>query len=189
MLCCQVTVRLFGYDFSEESEFRFALGARERGADCSNLPFTVTVRVLKSLFILFFCFIANPYNYNQSVNDDVYIFWSQGDKGSSTLYSTLVRFRLPSADQMNDVNVVAGESPAFYVCSLERLNGYNRWIHQGKAPGVKLRTFQRALPLWIQVVIIAVLLTLSGLFSGLNLGKTFCKIYGFLFLRSLCFTA
>ena len=62
MLCFQVTVRLFGYDFSEDSEFRFALGARERGADCGNLPFTVTVRVLKSLLSPFICSIANPYD-------------------------------------------------------------------------------------------------------------------------------
>ena len=87
---------------------------------------------------------------------------------------------------MNDVNVVAGESPAFYVCSLERLNGYNRWIHQGKEPGVKLRTFQRALPLWIQVVIIAVLLTLSGLFSGLNLGRAFSILLFYFFLNKVC---
>lgn len=86
------------------------------------------------------------------------------------MYSTLVRFRLPSSDQISGANPEAGESPAFYVCSLERVNGYNRWIHQGREPGVKLRTFQRSLPLWIQVAIITVLLTLSGLFSGLNLG-------------------
>ena len=41
----QVTVRLFGFDFSDSSEFRFVLGARERGADCDNLPFTVAVHV------------------------------------------------------------------------------------------------------------------------------------------------
>ena len=89
------------------------------------------------------------------------------------MFSTLVRFRLPSADQISDANMEAGESLAFYVCSLERTNGYNRWIHQGREPGVKLRTFQRSLPLWIQMTIIAILLSLSGLFSGLNLGITF----------------
>lgn len=92
------------------------------------------------------------------------------------MYSTLVHFRLPSSSQISDANLEAGESPAFYVCSLERINGYNRWIHQGKEPGVKLRTYQRTLPLWIQVVIITVLLSLSGLFSGLNLGIIFIFI-------------
>ena len=44
-------MRLFGFDFSDASEFRFVLGARERGADCDNLPFTVAVHVS----------IRNPY--------------------------------------------------------------------------------------------------------------------------------
>lgn len=87
------------------------------------------------------------------------------------MYSTLVSFRLPSFDQISDAKLDAGEIPAFYVCSLERMNGHNLWIHQGKEPGVKLRTFERSLPLWIQISIITVLLSLSGLFSGLNLGE------------------
>lgn len=95
----------------------------------------------------------------------------QVDKESLTTYSTLVSVRLPSADQISDANLEVGESPAFYVCSLERTNGYSRWIHQGREPGVKLRTFQRPLPIWIQICIISVLLILSGLFSGLNLGS------------------
>jgi metal transporter CNNM len=45
-----------------------------------------------------------------------------------------------------------------------------RWIHQGKEPGVKLRTYEKTLPLWFQLAIIGLLLSLSGLFSGLNLG-------------------
>lgn len=78
------------------------------------------------------------------------------------MYSTLVRFYLPSPDQISQTDPAAGESPAFYVCSLEKVNGQKRWIHQGiiyflsiefifiyfliykigKEPGVKLRTFQ-----------------------------------------------
>lgn len=96
----------------------------------------------------------------------------QVDQSSLTMYSTLVRFRLPSLDQISAVDVAVEESPAFYICSLEKSYGNKRWIHQGTEPGVKLRTYQRALPLWIQVVICAFLLTLSGLFSGLNLGTS-----------------
>lgn len=40
-----MTVRLFGDDLNEESQFRFVVEARERGADCDDLPFTVTVNV------------------------------------------------------------------------------------------------------------------------------------------------
>ena len=64
-----------------------------------------------------------------------------------------------------------GEKPAFYICSLERTNGQSHWTHQGREPGLKVRTYQPLLPLWIQIVIITVLMTLSGLFSGLNLGS------------------
>ena len=97
----------------------------------------------------------------------------QIDKDSLTAFSTLVSFRLPSSDQfVDDESLTNGETPAFYICSLERTtDGHNRWIHQGREPGVKIRTYQPTLPLWIQVVIITVLMTLSGLFSGLNLGS------------------
>ena len=85
------------------------------------------------------------------------------DKGSVTKYSVLVSFRLPTLDQI--------ESPAFYVCSSTRVDGVTHWVHQGHEPGVKLRTFQRTMPMWIQGCILTVLLVLSGLFSGLNLGE------------------
>lgn len=99
----------------------------------------------------------------------------QIDKESLTAYSSLVSFRLPSPDQFIGESLASGEDPAFYICSLERTNGHSRWTHQGREPGVKVRTYQPLLPLWIQVVIITVLMTLSGLFSGLNLGSDIYK--------------
>ena len=50
MVIKQVTVRLFGYEFSNASEFRFVLGARQRGADCDDMPFTVTFHVTSKMF-------------------------------------------------------------------------------------------------------------------------------------------
>lgn len=78
-----------------------------------------------------------------------------------------------------------GDEPAFYLCSLGRHNGYNRWIHQGKEPGVALRTYARAVPLWLAFVLISVLLSLSGLFSGLNLGNIPLRTRVSLFAKSL----
>lgn len=88
-----------------------------------------------------------------------------------TNYSTLVKFRLPSANQISESSE---DLPAFYLCSLERNDkGENHWIHQGTEPGVKMRSYESILPLWIQIIFITLLLSLSGIFSGLNLGKFF----------------
>lgn len=93
-----------------------------------------------------------------------------------TNYSALIVFRLPSlSGQINDPaddEQDDHELPAFYICSMAlSIDGRTRWIHQGKEPGVKLRTYEKTLPLWFQMCVIVILLTLSGLFSGLNLGK------------------
>lgn len=82
-------------------------------------------------------------------------------------HSAVVSFRLPNLDRMDGDT----ERPAYYVCSLSRHNGHSQWIHQGKEPGVALRTYQRPVSLWLAVVLISILLSLSGLFSGLNLGS------------------
>ena len=87
-----------------------------------------------------------------------------------TNHSTLVKFRLPSANQILDSNAESDVLPAFYLCSLDRNKGQNHWIHQGTEPGVKMRSYESILPLWIQIIFITLLLTLSGIFSGLNLG-------------------
>ncbi len=42
-------MRLFGGEFSYDSQFRFVFGVRERGADCDDLPFTVNRNVRKEM--------------------------------------------------------------------------------------------------------------------------------------------
>lgn len=138
-----MTARIFGDDFSDASQFRFVSIARQRGDDCEDLPFTANVNV---------------------------------SKHSLTNYSAMIVFRLPSlSGQINDPVAIGDdeqeELPAFYICSMGiSVDGRTRWIHQGKEPGVKLRTYEKTLPFWFQLVFIAILLILSGLFSGLNLG-------------------
>lgn len=41
----QISIRLFGYDLSDSSEFRFVFGALQRGEECDSLPFTVSAQV------------------------------------------------------------------------------------------------------------------------------------------------
>lgn len=43
-----MAARLFGYNLSNESEFRFVMTAGERGDNCDNMPFAVSVHVSQS---------------------------------------------------------------------------------------------------------------------------------------------
>lgn len=55
----------------------------------------------------------------------------------------------------------------YYIC----LKNGDKSIHQGKEPWVTLQAEQKLiLPLWVQILVILCLLSLTGLFAGLNLG-------------------
>ena len=43
-------------------------------------------------------------------------------------------------------------------------------IHQGTANNLKIVVNEDLIPIWFKIIILAFLLCLSGLFSGLNLG-------------------
>lgn len=63
------------------------------------------------------------------------------------------------------------DGQVYYVC-LQFSNGSD-WMHQGGASDTLLQikaTIESSLPLWLKIVFILILMCLSGLFSGLNLG-------------------
>ncbi|KAG8234777.1 hypothetical protein J437_LFUL006609 [Ladona fulva] len=58
----------------------------------------------------------------------------------------------------------------FFLCLKHSNSSAAMWTHQGSSLWMQLRSYDRLLPIWLSGVIIVVLLCLSGLFSGLNLG-------------------
>ncbi|CAN8023928.1 unnamed protein product, partial [Ixodes persulcatus] len=63
-----------------------------------------------------------------------------------------------------------GPSVQYYVCTKAPDSEDPKWVHQGDEPWVTLVTQGRLMPVWVQAIVLAGLLVLSGLFSGLNLG-------------------
>lgn len=70
-------------------------------------------------------------------------------------------------DLGRDDVMYSAKMDTFFVC-LQSSDG--RFIHQGAELEVSLKLFQRMLPLWLMIIMVSLLLILSGLFSGLNLG-------------------
>lgn len=70
-----------------------------------------------------------------------------------------------------EVNLPATSDGQPYFICLQSSNG-SEWLHQGATDTLlQIKTTSKSgLPLWLQIVFIVVLMTLSGLFSGLNLG-------------------
>ncbi|XP_059473199.1 unextended protein isoform X2 [Neocloeon triangulifer] len=75
-----------------------------------------------------------------------------------------------SAQAMVQLPDTALDGTTFYICT-KKSNSSN-WEYAGDETEtwLQIKAFQKMLPLWLGIVIIVVLLVLSGLFSGLNLG-------------------
>lgn len=68
---------------------------------------------------------------------------------------------------------VTPENEYFYICVKEKSGSDTSWIHQGTDSYLRFKVVEKLttfLPLWLQLIFIGLLLCLSGLFSGLNLG-------------------
>ena len=74
---------------------------------------------------------------------------------------------------MGKVVIVGGleyrpDDSDYFLCLKDPETG--AYIHQGPWRQLRVQVTRRLLPLWLMIVLLAILLCLSGLFSGLNLG-------------------
>lgn len=60
-----------------------------------------------------------------------------------------------------------GNKQPYYICLRD---SQGRWFHQGTESWLKIHVKEDLLPLYMKIIVVACLLMLSGLFSGLNLG-------------------
>ena len=75
-------------------------------------------------------------------------------------YSVFANIKLPP---------LANGENAYYMCVRES-NVDMPWVHQGPDEWLQMETHEALLPLWVIILCVVILLLMSGLFSGLNLG-------------------
>jgi len=83
------------------------------------------------------------------------------EPGSISNFSALVRFHVPG---------VTSPGTSYYLCVKNGQDRTAHYLHQGTETWLRLRSYEKLLPLWVSVGIIVLCLTFSALFSGLNLG-------------------
>ena len=79
-------------------------------------------------------------------------------------YGNLAKVNIPS-----DALISVGGETSYYIC-LSTEDEFEEFTHQGRDNALRIDVFAPLLPLWLMVICLVILLCLSGLFSGLNLG-------------------
>ena len=59
------------------------------------------------------------------------------------------------------------DEKVYYICVKDALGAFR---HQGSGRQLRVELYKLLLPVWLMIIFISILLCLSGLFSGLNLG-------------------
>ena len=96
------------------------------------------------------------------------------DESNGTLLQTK-HFKLQSIEDEENkylLSIPSGDiiySPSQDTYRVCVKNG-EKFLHQGNAPELRVHFYRPMMPVWIMAVLVSVLLCLSGLFSGLNLG-------------------
>jgi metal transporter CNNM len=95
--------------------------------------------------------------------------------GSTEVFAARADPRTPNSTHSALLDVVLFDEPdpdaVFYLCiQRETHEGNVAWTVAGDEPGLLARAESRMMPVWVQATLVATLLLVSGLFSGLNLG-------------------
>ncbi|XP_063590274.1 uncharacterized protein LOC134767158 [Penaeus indicus] len=98
---------------------------------------------------------------------------NEGDYGDSCSTHTTREFEVTKvgdgwAEAVIQLPPMSSKQSHWYLCVREHKN--EDYYHQGRDSWITMTSYNLLLPLWIQVLLLLVLLILSGLFSGLNLG-------------------
>ncbi|XP_022240761.1 metal transporter CNNM4-like [Limulus polyphemus] len=127
----EVTLRLFGVNFTKHIAIAFTTVKQPKGSNCNDLPTTEVVYLQEEGFL-----------------------------SSSAVF---IQVSLPDMEFTDQF---------YFMCvkNSPELDKTSGWIHQGDDPWMRIQTESKIFPLWLQICFIVILLILSGLFSGLNLG-------------------
>ena len=70
---------------------------------------------------------------------------------------------------INSTDIIfSSKEDTYRVCVKDNLT--NTFVYQGDTPELRLHFYSPLMPIWLMAVLVTILLCLSGLFSGLNLG-------------------
>jgi hypothetical protein len=93
----------------------------------------------------------------------------QLNEDCSSLWLSGALQSIPVQDGVGRVEVMFGEADEYFVCLHNtEITGASGpvWLHQGSSEHITIRAVDKLLPVWLQLSIILLLLTMSGLFSG-----------------------
>ncbi|KAK7868301.1 hypothetical protein R5R35_013888 [Gryllus longicercus] len=151
-----VRLRLFGQGLANRTRFTLTRRAQERGICAYPLPHIHELEADA----------ADERSATVKMRVPVAV---DGDDG---VFYVCVMEPLDEAQAAAGAGAAAVAAPAPASASGEAAEGEaaERWLHQGNAPWLAIRSYEKLLPTWLSITIIVVCLTFSALFSGLNLG-------------------